>query len=63
MIKTLRPYGAFSGIIRYRFEQDNKYYIVDITYSQIEIEKDDYMKLKAPIKKVVRKVSRNNEVQ
>ena len=32
MITTIRPYGATSNDIRYRYEEDGKYYIVDNAY-------------------------------
>ena len=62
MITTIRPYGATSNDIRYRYEEDGKYYIVDNAYNQFEVSKHEYMKLKAPIKKIIRRKPKN-EVQ
>ena len=51
MISTIKPTGAYGGIIRYRFEESGRYYIVDSAYNRLEISKEDYMKLNAPVRK------------
>ena len=52
MINTKKPYGSIrSQDIQYRFECEGRYFIMDYAYNKWELEKEDYMKLKAPIKK------------
>ena len=57
IISTKKPFGAISDkAIQYRFEQDNKFYVMDNGYNPIEISESDYMRLTCPIKKYGKKV-------
>lgn len=52
MIRTLRPNGAISeALIQHKYQDKDKYYVVDDLFNRIEITKDDYNKLNCPIKK------------
>ena len=56
MITTIKPYGAISDkSIQYRFEQEGKYYIVDVAFNIAQISESDYMKLNCPVKKYPKK--------
>ena len=56
MIETKKPYGSITDkAIQYRFEQDHKFYIVDSGFNTIEIEESEYMKLRCPVRNIVRK--------
>ena len=53
MIVAINPKGLTisNTIVRYRFEEHDKFYVIDKGYNKIEISKEDYMKLKAPIRR------------
>ena len=52
MIATLKPYGSISdNAIKYRYEEKGKYFVIDKGFNKIEIAKEEYMKLKCPIRK------------
>jgi hypothetical protein len=57
MVMTTKPYGAINDkAIRYRFEQDGKYYVVDLAYNKYQVNESVYKKLTCPIKKYEKKV-------
>jgi len=53
MIVAINPKGLTisTTIVRYRFEEYEKFYVIDKGYNKIEISKEDYMKIKAPIRR------------
>lgn len=53
MLMAIKPKGLFISdkSIQYRKEIEGKFYVFDKAYNKIEISKEDYMKLKCPIKK------------
>ena len=57
MIATIKPYGAIvDRTIQYRFEQDDKYYVVDSAYNTYQVNESEYKRLTCPIKKYPKKV-------
>ena len=62
MIETKIPYGSVSDrVVEYRYQENGKYYVVDNASNIWEINENEYMKLKCPIKKVYRKRGKNND--
>ena len=56
MIKTIRPFGSIANqIVKYKFETNEKYYVVDDLYDAYEISKDDFINLDLPIRIVKRR--------
>ena len=53
MIVAINPKGLTISTmtIRYRLEEGEKFYVIDNGYNKIEISQEDYMKLKAPIRR------------
>ena len=53
MIVAINPKGLTisTTIVMYRLEECEKFYVIDKGYNKIEISKEDYMKLKAPIRR------------
>ena len=60
MISTLRPYGATNVPIKFRYEEEGKYYVIDEVSNQYEISKSEYMKLTCPVKKIKRREVKND---
>lgn len=53
MLNAIKPHGLIISdqMIKYRLEEYEKFYVIDKGYNKIEISKEDYMRLKAPIRK------------
>lgn len=51
--KTIKnvPIHINNSLIKYRYEEDGKYYVVDNGYNKIQVDESTYMKIKAPIRK------------
>lgn len=57
MISTIKPYGALTDFaIRYRFEQDGEFYVVDMAYNIFQVSNIEYHRLRCPIRKMEKKV-------
>ena len=53
MIKTNKPTTLYisNTCIKSRFIRDNKYYVVDNAYNELEVSQEDYYKLHCPVRK------------
>lgn len=52
MIATIRPYGAISEtLVINKYQDKDKFYAIDDLFNRLEISKEDYERLKCPVRK------------
>ena len=63
MIKTTKPTTLYisNTCIKSRFTRDNKYYVVDNAFNELEISKEDYYKLHCPIRNLKKESEVKND--